>query len=202
MICPMCGKKATHSIEQYHYRESGLSNVFVSGVGIFRCKCGEEYVQLPGADNVHDQIASELLSKSSLLTGPEAKFLRKWLRLTSEVMANVLGYTRVSVSRWEKHGPSVATDRVLRLYASVVRKTPINFENLFSSMKEKPQKNFRIVVDGIRTAHQYSVDLAQAASTSVTSKSSTQEALVNFKSAISGADETAQAANQELAQAA
>jgi DNA-binding transcriptional regulator YiaG len=198
----MCGRQPSHRAEQYQYRESGLENVFVRGVGIYKCKCGKEYVQLPGAQEVHDKVASALLSKSSLLTGPEAKFLRKWLRLTSEEMANVLGYTRVSVSRWENHIPLAANDRALRLYASAVRNIPIDFENLFSSMNDKPQRNFRIVVDGMRTVPQYSVDVAQAASTNVTSRSSIQEALVNFKSAISVADETAHAANQELAQAA
>ena len=202
MICPICGRQTAHTVEECNYRESGLNNVFVTGVDIFRCECGQEYVQLPGAQEVHDQVASVLLSKSSVLTGPEAKFLRKWLRLTSEEMAQALGYTRVTVSRWENDGPPAKTDRALRLYASAVRNIPRDFENLFSSMNDKPQRNFRIVVDGMRTVPQYSVDVAQAASTNVTSRSSIQEALVNFKSAISVADETAHAANQELAQAA
>jgi putative zinc finger/helix-turn-helix YgiT family protein len=222
MFCPACGRQPSHTVEQYQYRESGLDNVFVRGVGIDRCKCGQEYVQLPGAQEVHDQMASVLLNKSSLLTGPEAKFLRKWLRLTSEEMAKVLGYTRVSVSRWEKHGPSVATDRVLRLYASAVRNVSIDFVNLFSSMNDKPQRNFRIVVDGLTTAPQYSVDVAkvistvdvirafpqftvdvaQAASTIVTSGGSIPKVLFSFESAISVVDATVHAANQELAQAA
>lgn len=202
MTCPMCGKQTAHTLEEYDYRESGLNNVVVTGVDIFRCKCGQEYVQLPGAQEVHDQVASTLLSKSSLLTGPEAKFLRKWLRLTSEEMAKPLGYTRVSVSRWEKHGPLVATDRALRLYASAVRNVSIDFENLFSSMKDKPQRNFRIVVDDIRTAPQYSVDVAKATSVIASARSSAQEPLADFTNFISVTAEPAQAANQELALAA
>ena len=162
MICPACGKQPSHTVEQYQYRESGLNNVFVRGVGIDRCKCGQEYVQLPGAQEVHDQVASALLSKSSLLTGPESKFLRKWLRMTSEEMAKALGYTRVTVSRWENDGLSAKTDRTLRLYASAVRDMSIDFENLFTTVNAKPEKNFRIVVDGIR-APQYSVTFAPKA---------------------------------------
>jgi len=207
-ICPACGRKPAHTVEQYQYVESGLDNVFVSGVGIYRCECGQEYVQLPDAQKVHDQIASELLNKPSLLTGREAKFLRKWMCLTSEVMANVLGYTRVSASRWEKNGPSVATDRALRLYASVVRSMPIDFENLFSSMKEKPQKDFKITVDGVRTAIQHPT--AKATSIITTAKSSPQESQADFKTAVPVADTAIQeanvvlghAANQELALAA
>lgn len=156
MICPACGKHPSHAVEHYRYRESGLNNVTVTGVGIFRCECGQEYVQLPGAQKVHDQIALALLNKPSLLTGRESKFLRKWLRLTSEEMANALGYTRVTASRWENEGPSVKTDRAIRLYASAVRNIAIDFENLFSSMNTKPQSNFKIVVDGEKTTPQYS----------------------------------------------
>jgi putative zinc finger/helix-turn-helix YgiT family protein len=202
MNCPACGRQPSHTVEQYQYRESGLDNVFVRGVGIYRCKCGQEYVQLPGAQEVHDQVASALLNKASILTGPESKFLRKWLRLTSEDMAQALGYTRVTVSRWENYGPSAKTDRALRLYASAVRKTPINFEILFSSMNDKPQKNFRIVVDGIRTAPQYSAGVSMSASAVMAAWSSNQETLADFRSAISVTAETAQAANHELAQAA
>lgn len=155
ITCPACGNQPSHTVEQYHYRESGLNNVTVTGVSIFRCKCGQEYVQLPGAQRVHDQVALALLNKPSLLTGQESKFLRKWLRLTSEEMASALGYTRVTASRWENDGPSVKTDRAIRLYASAVRSIAIDFESLFSSMNTKPQKHFKIVVDCERAAFQY-----------------------------------------------
>lgn len=208
MICPLCGRKTAHAVEQYQYRESGLDNVFVRGVGIYRCKCGQEYVQLPGAQEIHDQVASSLLHKPSLLTGREAKFLRKWLRLTSENMAKALGHTRVTISRWENDKPSVANDRSLRLYASVVRNIPIDVEDLFSSMKDKPQKDFNITVDGVRTAIQHPT--AKATSIITTAKSSPQESQADFKIAAPVADTAAQvanigvvhAANQELALAA
>ena len=198
MICPACGRQASHhTVEKYQYRESGLDNVFVTGAEIFRCECGQEYVQLPGAQEIHDQVASGVLNKFSLLTGPEAKFLRKWLRLTSEEMAKALGYTRVSVSRWENRGLSAATDRALRLYASAVRNVPINFEMLFSSISAKPQKSFRIVVGGVKAADAYT-----SASPIVSAGSSMQEPLANFDGPIAMSGEAAKASNQELALAA
>jgi putative zinc finger/helix-turn-helix YgiT family protein len=164
MNCPMCGKNPIYSTERYHYRESGLDHVFVSGVSIYRCKCGEEYVQLPGVDNIHSQIALELLLKQSLLTGPESRFLRKWLGLKSEELAKALGYTRVTVSRWENEGPSANTDRSLRLYASVTRSIAIDFVSLFSTIKDKPEKNFRIEVDGALPHLPSSSDVSETAS--------------------------------------
>lgn len=146
MICPNCGGQTSYTTEQYRYHESGLDNVFVDGVKIFKCHCGEEYVQLPGAREIHDTVASELLHKPSLLTGPEAKFLRKWLRHTSEDLAKALGHTRVTVSRWENDKPSIANDRALRLYAASLGKVEVDFANLFISMSGKPQRQFKIII--------------------------------------------------------
>jgi|CXWL01.1.fsa_nt_gi putative zinc finger/helix-turn-helix YgiT family protein len=146
MICPTCGKQTTHTVEEYNYRESGLDNVFVRGVDLFQCACGEEYVQLPGVQEIHNQIASAILNKESLLTGAEAKFLRKWLRMTSEDLARALGVTRVTVSRWENQEVPDWNDRPLRLYASNVGKIYVDFGKLFSSGVNSPNPDFKIVV--------------------------------------------------------
>jgi len=150
MICPVCGRKPSYSIEEYQYLESGLKNVFVQGVGIFKCQCGQEYVQLPGAQAVHDQIANALLHKKSLLTGVEARFLRKWIRHTSEELATKLGYTRVSVSRWEnKEVYPDSADRALRLYASALGSVSVDFSELFASLSPSEERDFRITVGEI-----------------------------------------------------
>lgn len=159
MICPECGRQPRYTVERYQYRESGLDNVFVDGVGIFRCVCGQEYIQLPGAQEVHNQVASALLTKTSLLTGPEARFLRKWLRLTSDELAKALGYTRVSVSRRENKGLTVATDRSLRLFAAQMGNISINVEKLFSTISEEPNQKFKIVIGEIPSAPQYSTNV-------------------------------------------
>jgi len=189
-------------VEQYHYRESGLDNVFVRGVGIYKCKCRQEYVQLPKAKEVHNQVASALLNKASLLTGEESRFIRKWLRLTSEEMAKALGYTRVTVSRWENEGPPAKTDRALRLYASAVRNMPIDVERLFSAINDKPAKNFRIVVDLPTPVPQYSGDVSMSASAVLAATSLAQETLADFTRDVSVLADAAHTANQELALAA
>jgi len=89
-------------------------------------------------------------------------------------------------------------------------------------MNDKPQRNFRIVVDGLRTAPQITVGVAQAASTLddiravlqysadvgkatsiiASTRSLAQETLYNFEIDVTVPAEATQAANQELAQAA
>ena len=208
MICPACGRKPAHTIEEYHYRESGLDNVFVRGVGIYKCNCGQEYVQLPGVQAVHQQVAVELLNKTSLLTGAEARFLRKWLGLTSDQLANALGYTRVSVSRRENKGLTVATDRSLRLYASQVGNIPIDVEKLFSTISDTPDQNFKITVGAVPPVPEYSVKVSETALAIASAESSTQYANLTKVFAMSQelaggiGKPSSSAANQELAQAA
>ncbi|MDZ4733668.1 MAG: hypothetical protein SGJ16_08790 [Nitrospirota bacterium] len=112
---------------------------------------------------MHNQVASALLKKTSLLTGSEARFLRKWLRLTSDELAKALGFTRVSVSRRENKGLTVATDRSLRLYASRVGNISIDVEKLFPTINDEPDKNFRVVVGDVLPVLQYSVNASGAA---------------------------------------
>ena len=210
MICPECGSQPRYSVERYQYRESGLDNVFVDGVGIFRCVCGQEYIQLPGTQEVHNQVASALLNKTSLLTGSEARFLRKWLRLTSDELAKALGYTRVSVSRRENRGLTVATDRSLRLYASQVGNISIDVGKLFSTINDRPQRNFKIAVDGGKPLTQYSVDASTPASAVATAESLKRELFADFQNAFALSPRPAEvagtgpgnAANHELALAA
>ncbi len=153
MICPKCGNRPSYSVaKKYQYRESGLDNVFVNDVGIFRCRCGEEYIQIPGIQEVHDQIALKLLKKNSLLTGQECTFLRKWLRLTSVQIADLLGVTRMSVSRWENNVPTPAMDKLIRLLAADVRNVSLDARALFESIALKPAKGFTIPIDARRLA--------------------------------------------------
>jgi putative zinc finger/helix-turn-helix YgiT family protein len=200
MICPICGRKLSATVQDYHYIESGLDNVFVSGVTLYKCRCGEEYVQLPGAQLVHDQIASELLKKSSLLTGAEAKFLRKWLRLTSEELAQALGKTRVSVSRWENTNPSSSADRTLRLYVSAVGNIPVNFAALFSALKNRPQQGYKVLI-GDKELQARSLAAYKPTSPLTAPSSEKQTALSDFNKT-TVASENVSATNQELAQAA
>ena len=147
MICPNCGRTPAFVLGGYQYRESGLDNVMLNNAGMFRCSCGEEYIQLPGMAEVHDQIALSLLRKKSLLKGNEVRFLRKWLRLTSEDMALLFGVNRVSVSRWENRGITPAMDRAVRLFVADTRRLRLEVKTLFENIAPKPEKSFTIVID-------------------------------------------------------
>jgi DNA-binding transcriptional regulator YiaG len=104
--------------EPYCYSEGGLDNVFLYGIVQYRCpQCGDEVVTVPNIKGLHLAIARNLICKEEMLTGDEARFLRKELRLKSKEMAAALSMKPETYSRWEneKQGVSSTCDKELRL---------------------------------------------------------------------------------------
>jgi DNA-binding transcriptional regulator YiaG len=102
----------------YHYRECGFEGVFLSGIVQSRCpECGEEVVTIPNIKGLHLAIGRSLVGKEEMLTGNEARFLRKELRLKSKDMAVVLSMKTETYSHWENEMQSVSPtcDKQLRL---------------------------------------------------------------------------------------
>lgn len=145
------------TLKEYHYRESGLSNVYLQNIATYQCECGEKLVQIPAIDRLHDAIAYQLLKKPSLLTGPEFRFLRKWVGLTANQLAALLGVkTRISVSRWEngKAALTASTDHAMRLLVMRLKEdalqqrmfTEIEIHEHFERMTAKAGKPTRITI--------------------------------------------------------
>lgn len=137
MECPMCGATTRQESRTHHYKESGLPNVYIKGVSVDVCICGEEYIQIPGINEIDRFIGEKLLAKEQLLTGEEIKFLRKWLDLTSEEFAGAIGVGRATISRWENSKTPIhkLTDRLIRLYVAGMKGViqQIDRDDLFPS---------------------------------------------------------------------
>jgi DNA-binding transcriptional regulator YiaG len=105
----------------YHYRESGLDNVFLEGGVLFHQTAYGEGVSFVDFDGLHRAIGLWLVRRPSPLDGAALRFIRHELDLTQEDLARRLGVDEQALRRWEKararpiHG---AVDRLLRcLYA-------------------------------------------------------------------------------------
>ena len=160
MNCPNCGKPAQQYVEaSYHYKESGLRNVFLkNSVVVTHCsKCESKFVEIPAIERLHDAISYKLLMKRSLLAGDEFRFLRKWIGLTAEKLAPIMGYkTRVTISKLEnKMTPmSPHTDHHMRMVVISIKEESmkqrmnieISFEEWMNGIKPKPKKD-RITID-------------------------------------------------------
>lgn len=148
--CHVCGSSnlELRQRQTYHFTESGLENVFLENVDIYRCPdCEEEFVSIPRPLELLNCIAEALLRKPGLLSGQEIRFLRKNLYKKTADFAQLIGHTRVALSRWENGQRKVsrATDRAVRLAylanSNIGRKLRENLiEAIQKEEREIPQK--------------------------------------------------------------
>ena len=108
--CAQCGKKMRRTIaDQYQYLESGLSNVVLDHIPVYKCECGEEIVGLPNVERLHALIFEKLLMKSGKLRGEEVRFLRKWMGAKSVDFAKMVKVHPTTLSKWES-GDQIISD--------------------------------------------------------------------------------------------
>lgn len=125
--CRACGNaEMTSNVETYRYTESGLPNVVLAGVEVRRCPaCGHHELVLPRVAELHRTIAHALVLKRTRLSGPEIRFLRKYLGWSGAAFARHIGVDPSTVSNWENDKDPIGTtsDRLLRLM--VVHRAPV-----------------------------------------------------------------------------
>lgn len=147
MKCSMCenDKELKPSILKTHkFKESGLNNVILHGVHVYKCnKCGEEYYDYGDIDKLHGLIASLLIRKAETLIGEEIRFLRKYLGYSGQYFAKIVGYEAAHLSRIEtgKMNVSETFDRLVRVM--VQEKIPdrnYNVQDLILAGKLIPMK--------------------------------------------------------------
>ena len=153
MKCPSCNKKMDCKKGKYQYSESGLDNVYLSGVDICKCNCGEKSVSIPAIMELHGVIGLALATKNTALTGREIKFLRKNIGISGKVFAEVIGIDKSTLSRWENDNQVVSkpNDRLIRL-------AYLNFKGIdqkrikhlirdkFKEIKHEEKKSFRFTI--------------------------------------------------------
>jgi len=118
MICFKCKTRMKRIKTDYKYTESGLQNVILKGITAYKCsKCRGINPVISKIKEVHKAIAQQLLKKDSLLTGEEIVYLRKEMKIKAKDLAEILGVTKVTVSRWEneKEQISPVCDRLIRV---------------------------------------------------------------------------------------
>jgi len=71
MKCRKCKGRMTKTADDHRYRESGLENVVLKGIDIFRCDCGERVISVPRVPELNALIGETLIQKDS--PWPEAK---------------------------------------------------------------------------------------------------------------------------------
>ena len=94
-------------MDKYKYSLSGLDNVYLlNGYTITHTDYGDA-VAIADVDGLHKMIAEVLINKSQRLIPAEFRFLRKEMKLTQSMLANMFGVSDQTVARIEK-GETVA----------------------------------------------------------------------------------------------
>jgi putative zinc finger/helix-turn-helix YgiT family protein len=115
--CYECGKTMHGAYGNYRYTECGLDSVNLVGILIFHCKCGAIVPQIHAMGDLHRKIMLSLITKETLLSGSEIRFLRKMAGLKGTEMSQLLGIHKTNLSKWEngKLPINKRTDATLRL---------------------------------------------------------------------------------------
>ncbi len=100
----------------YHYRESSLPHVYLANGYKEIVTPNGKGVAISDLAGLHFAIASAAVRERKHLTGPEVRFIRKYLELTQAQFAETLGVEEQTVRLWEKRprAPKQA-DRAVRL---------------------------------------------------------------------------------------
>ena len=114
--CYDCGGEMEGRKGDYRYVEGGLDSVWLKDVLVFHCtKCNASTAEIPAAGILHRVIAHRLLTKKSLLSGGELRFLRKFCGYSVNEFAEIMGSSKSVICRWESGTLGKQTDRAVRL---------------------------------------------------------------------------------------
>jgi hypothetical protein len=88
----------------YHYVGSGLPNVYLIGVPYYVCRdCDKQAAEIPAMKELFAALGRTIVAKSSLLTGPELRFLRKRLGKKAIEFAPMVSLTPEYLSALENN---------------------------------------------------------------------------------------------------
>lgn len=101
----------------FHYRRSGLDNIYLLNGFEAVWEDGERYVTVLDVDGLHKAIGFHLVCSRKVLTPKEIRFLRKTLDLTQSELGRLIGQSDQQIARWEKGENNISgpADRLLRI---------------------------------------------------------------------------------------
>ncbi len=124
MSCYECGGKLKGWVSKpgrpYRYTFSGLSNVLLYGVTVYRCvDCGSGSTEFPRLGELLRVIADAVSRKPGRLRGEEVRYLRKHMGVSATEFARAAGIALATLSRAEngKGRIPIPAEQLLRVMA-------------------------------------------------------------------------------------
>ena len=155
--CYDCGAPTRRERKDYKYTECGLPDVTLKNLTVHVCReCGAEMPEIPNMAGLHRAILAEVISKRTLLSGEEIRFLRRVGRLKASELAKLIGITPEHLSRCENNKKTIGTqaDRVLRLICYVallerILKPDEDSRSTLANLASIPKLDLRDLLTGI-----------------------------------------------------
>ena len=139
--CPKCKQTIHSKIGNHWYKESGLDNVYLKNITVYKCPCGVSIPSIFRSARLDELIAETLLEKPALLDGKEIRFLRKSLYMSSKDFSQRLGIGKTTLSKWEN-----GTQRHREGYDRFIRSLYL----LYKGTKEKEKRALLKMYDRIQ----------------------------------------------------
>lgn len=143
--CSSCGSKTSLlKIEEYHLDTIGLPNVWLLNIEGYECdNCGNRSIIIPNYGLLMTIIAEIIIFKNASYTSQELRFLKKYLNITSKVLARKLGTNEKTVSFWLTGKSRVSPAYGIKLrkfmletYTAHLEKKEEKYKKLYSKVKQ------------------------------------------------------------------
>lgn len=89
-------------MDNYHYTECGLDNVYIQGLATEIDDDGDEIITIPAVPALHNAIALGIVSHNNSISGDELRFLRAEMGYTQSELAGLVHHDKQSIGRWER----------------------------------------------------------------------------------------------------
>ena len=161
--CPKCHNFIQSKIGRYKYKESGLNNVFLQNIPVYKCSCGISFASIFRVSRLNELITQKLLEKPTLLNGEEIKFLRKSMYMSSKDFAKGLGVEKTTISKWENGSQQhrEAYDRSIRFLFMINTKIKDEEKNRIIQVlqdKRLKESNAEIIITAEKEKNDYVVN--------------------------------------------
>ena len=126
-------------LDPYHYKESGLKNIWLKNGFIIEDIDGEETVAIEDIDGLHRAIGSEIC-RNRFISGDEFRFLRKELDYSQCKLAEIMGVSENSIANWEKNS-SIPKAVIALLKGMYLEKINQSFKLSYIAQRSEQDQN-------------------------------------------------------------
>ena len=99
--CADCGHQLQKSVESFEYDAGGVVVTLANAV-LWRCpSCPFFELEIENLQSLHETIASILLEERRALSGPELRWLRKFVGVPRQLIAKIIPPSSDQILAWE-----------------------------------------------------------------------------------------------------